>query len=57
MKKRAVKLFLHSGTELSEGYLLKNRLLSDIVRGAEVRPTSRNSKQALVKKRKKRRDA
>jgi putative transposase len=57
MKKRAVKLFLHSGTELSEGYLLKNRLLSDIVRGAEVRPVSRNSKPAVAMKRKKRRSA
>ena len=56
IKKRAVNLFLHSGTELSEDCILKNRLLSsDIGRGAEVRPVSTSPKQALAAKRKKRR--
>ena len=50
IKKRTVQLVLHSGTELSENGVLKNRFLSsDIVRGVEISPVlSKISKQAMT---------
>lgn len=56
IKKRAIKLILHSGTELS-----KERVLSlpafDIGRGAHIRPDLSQDNQARSKKRQKRRTA
>ena len=58
LKKRAIKLLLYSGTELSDyGVLIAKPPESDIGRGAKVRPAKTKSKQAVAKKRQKRRVA
>jgi len=58
IKKRAIQLLLHSGTELSSyGVLLKKPSGSDIGRGAKIRPVKTMSLQAVAKKRQKRRIA
>jgi len=53
VKKRAVNLFLDSGTELSENGLLRRK--SDIGRGATVRPKKDKSLRAQASKRQERR--
>jgi putative transposase len=55
LKKRAIKLLLYSGTELSDVNVLKDT--SDAVRGAKVRPVLPQGKQAVAERRKKRRIA
>lgn len=55
IKKRAIKLLLYSGTELSDVNVLKDT--SDIGRGAKVRPVLPDGKQAVAEKRKKRKIA
>ena len=52
IKKRAIKLILDSGTELSE-----RGVLFDSGRGAKVRRGKRNATHAVAKKRQKRRES
>lgn len=55
IKKRAIKLLLYSGTELSDKNILKG--ISDIGRGAKIRPVLPHGKPAIAEKRQKRRTA
>jgi len=56
IKKRAIKLILHSGTELSKDRVLKSSNF-DIGRGAHIRPDLSKDSQARSRKRQKRRIA